>query len=678
MSGHLSSALQTYRKNKSAQLSTPAYCVFTNAELDAIVAACPRSIAELQRIRGFGSSKVAKFGSDIVALCNSGLNRPPASALPEPMRLQAAASTPSPRVGVDSGLSSTLTAYRKQQSAALGHPAYCIFTNAELDAIVAACPRSIAELQRIRGFGSSKVAKFGSDIVALCNSGGLSRPPSSAQPPSSTQDDGEEDERPLSKRKLPNFAQFSGGSSSSSQSSSRPKLAQVAPTPPAPTVERSALNDEQRTAADTVLNGANAFLTGAAGVGKSFLLRFIIQELERRQPAMVAVCAPTGIAASHVQGVTIHSWSGIGLGKGSAHTLLQKVMSNDAATERWLKAKTLVIDEVSMLDSALMDALDLIGRTVRGVLSLAFGGLQLVLCGDFFQLPPVSLGNYGAGFAFECAAWSKANVQTIELKTIVRQANDHAFIDLLTPVRIGLCSQETSAALAACHVDVKPPPHDGVLPTKLYCKNANVDAENSAHLANLPGQARSFPASDTFKGEYPVDVCKRLLELVEKKAVGDLQLKVGAQCLLTKNMPELGLVNGSRGVVVGFEEVHCDSFGVPSGKYLCPIVAFDSGQRLHVQPSSFFQAGQGGAVVRITLPLKLAWALTVHKSQGMSLSRAELMLADAFDFGQVYVALSRVTSLEGLWVRGGRITQHVVKAHPSVLAFYRQIGCTLH
>jgi len=121
--------------------------------------------------------------------------------------------------------------------------------------------------------------------------------------------------------------------------------------------------------------------------------------------------------------------------------------------------------------------------------------------------------------------------------------------------------------------------------------------------------------------------------------------------------------------------VHCDPYGVPAGKYLCPVVQFDSGQRLAVQPASFFQAGPGGAVVRIAWPLKLAWALTVHKSQGMSLSRAELMLSDAFDFGQVYVALSRVTSLVGLWIRGAAVTQAVVKAHPEVLAFYRQVGC---
>ena len=472
--------------------------------------------------------------------------------------------------------------------------------------------------------------KFGDDIVSICSSG-LSRPSPDALAAAAAA--AAAAPAAPAKRRLP--SSFDTSSSSTSASTG----ALPAP-PPAPRIERSALNAEQLGAAQRVLRGQSVFLTGAAGVGKSYLLRYVIQELETIWPGagQVPVVAPTGIAASHVQGVTIHSWAGIGLGKGSPSTLCDKVMSNAAAVDRWRRAKCLVVDEVSMLDSGILDALDRIGRNTRGDFQLSFGGLQLVLCGDFFQLPPVSLGNFGLGFAFESQAWQNAAVQTIELRTIVRQSGDTAFINLLTPVRIGLCSADTTAALAACHVDRKAPPRDGIIPTKLYCKNANVDVENSAHLAKLPGVPVPFPASDTFKGDYNADTRSKLLDLVEKKAVGDLQLKVGAQCLLTKNMPELKLVNGSRGVVTGFEERQCGGgYGVPDGRYLCPLVTFDSGQRLAVQPSSFFQAGQGGAVVRIALPLKLAWALTVHKSQGMSLTRAELMLSDAFAFGQCYV-----------------------------------------
>ncbi len=216
---------------------------------------------------------------------------------------------------------------------------------------------------------------------------------------------------------------------------------------------------------------------------------------------------------------------------------------------------------------------------------------------------------------------------------------------------------------------------DGILPTKLYCTNKDVDEENAGFLHELPTSVVSFSASDTFRGNIDGAQQKRLLELIDKKCPASLALKIGAQVMLLKNMHERRLVNGSRGVVTGFANMRCHGHGLAAGVYNCPVVRFDTGQQLAIEPISFFQGGPGGTVVRVAVPLKLAWALTVHKSQGMSLTRAELMLADAFDFGQVYVALSRVTSLAGLWVRGAGIDQGVVKAHPAVLAFYRTIGC---
>ena len=180
-----------------------------------------------------------------------------------------------------------------------------VFTNAELDVLLTTCPRSTAELSRIKGFGPSKVSKFGDDIVSICSSG-LSRPPPKAKPKVVKEDDSSEDEKPLAKRRLPSSF---GASSSSSASASA--AAQPAP-PPAPRIARSALNAEQLGAAQRVLRGQNVFLTGAAGVGKSYLLRYVIQELESAWSGagQVVVVAPTGIAASHVQGVTIHSWAG--------------------------------------------------------------------------------------------------------------------------------------------------------------------------------------------------------------------------------------------------------------------------------------------------------------------------------------------------------------------------------
>jgi len=153
---------------------------------------------------------------------------------------------------------------------------------------------------------------------------------------------------------------------------------------------------------------------------------------------------------------------------------------------------------------------------------------------------------------------------------------------------------------------------------------------------------------------------------MDKKMPMVLQLKIGAQVMLLKNTPEWGLVNGSRGIVVGFDQ----------NKSNLPMVLFSNGATHTIEPFEVFQASAGGAMTRRQIPLKLAWCLTVHKSQGMTLDRLELQLDDAFDYGQAYVALSRVTSLAGLWIKGTAITQKSVKAHPDVIGFHQKQGKT--
>ena len=262
-----------------------------------------------------------------------------------------------------------LRAFRTKTATELGQPAYCVFSNKELDALVAARPQSLVDLRNVPGFGPAKIQKFGDEIIRIV----------CAMPaPASGSSVGAVPEMPSisGKRKLP--AAFGGANA-------QPPTPPL-PAPPSVTIPRTALNEEQRSAADRVLVGENCFLTGAAGTGKSFLLRYIIQQLEARHPGGVAVTAPTGIAASHVQGVTIHSWAGFGLGKGTISKLVDKVTSNATACQRWSRAHALLIDEVSMLDSHLFDALDAIGRAVcPDGTHRPFGGLQLILCGDFFQ-----------------------------------------------------------------------------------------------------------------------------------------------------------------------------------------------------------------------------------------------------------------------------------------------------
>ena len=456
-------------------------------------------------------------------------------------------------------------------------------------------------------------------------------------------------------------------------------------------INPSTLNSDQQSAAQYIFAGGNAFLTGAAGVGKSYLLNYLIQGLRDKHgggemtmgggrytksssdPAVV-VAAATGIAATHINGVTIHSWSGVRLGAGGPRTLVPRVLQNEAACQRWRKARVLVLDEVSMIDGELFNALDAIGREVRKCHSKPFGGIQLVLSGDFFQLPPVSLNK--CGFAFESPAWRNAAVKMVELRTVVRQSGDQTFINLLNQIRVGQCPVEITNVLEACHVSRKALPTDGIVPTKLYCTNKNVDEENDRKLALLPGKEVLFTATDDYKGNYNQSVRNTLSQALDKKMPSEIRLKVGAQVILTRNMPERRLVNGSRGVVKGFcsESQKGDMSASQKNEKLFPVVVFSNGVKMMVSEESQFQGGASGAMTRLQLPLKLAWSLTVHKSQGMTIERAELQLDDAFDFGQVYVALSRITSLDGLWVRGGRVTQSVVKAHPKVKTFYQQNG----
>ena len=424
--------------------------------------------------------------------------------------------------------------------------------------------------------------------------------------------------------------------------------ASTAAGPAAPLIRPETLTPSQLSLAHQAIHPTgNVFLTGAAGVGKSYLLLYVIEQLKLKHPGVgaVAVTAPTGIAALHIQGQTIHSFAGIGLGRNNKETLYQKLSA--ASRARWAACEVLVIDEISMLDSTLFDKLDFIARGCKSFdrQHLPFGGIKLVLSGDFFQLPPVGLGKFGSHFSFDSLAWAGAKVTTLLLTEIVRQS-DPAFMTLLNEVRVGVCSVQTTALLAACHVSRKPVPKDGIVPTKLYCTNQDVDGENATQLAALPGTLYTLPATDVWQTEPSGGDRQPVLGLMDKKCPAVLSLKVGAQVMLSRNMPEYGLVNGSRGVVVGFAVETAKDTSVLDSKtlslqsdiaYTFPLVRFDNGCQLKMRHQVVWVKGPGGegALNRIQYPLKLAWALTVHKSQGMTLSRAQVELGNAFDYGQV-------------------------------------------
>eukprot|EP00889_Picochlorum_renovo_P004468 jgi/Picre1/31498/NNA_006850.t1 len=367
------------------------------------------------------------------------------------------------------------------------------------------------------------------------------------------------------------------------------------------------------------------FFTGSAGTGKSLLLKHVIRALPT---ASTAVTGTTGLSGSLLEVLQSIAFSGIGRADGGIEAMMRYAMRPDASF-RWRNVQTLIIDEISMMHGEFFDALDVIARKLRSS-KLPFGGIQLVLSGDFHQLPPVAKSPAARSFCFEARAWNECIQHTIELKTVFRQS-DLYFIDVLAEVRSGkLSSQELAEKLESCYQPLNT--EDGILPTKLFTHRADVDAINRNELEKLPGECMTYHARDT--GDV------NLLD-ASCQAPKTFELKVGSQVMLVKNISSRrGLVNGSRGVV---ERI--SSSGLPYVKFIS-----QGNQAAIPIDREKWTIKIGGRVVatRTQLPLTLAWAITVHKSQGMSLDRVEISLQRAFEPGMAYVALSRAKSMQGL------------------------------
>jgi len=500
-----------------------------------------------------------------------------------------------------------------------------IFSDKVLEAICQACPQDDDSLAKVAGVSKTICDNAGYHILHICTKGAYKRSHEG------TTNDADE---PASKRQAIEATEV--------------------PLPEA--IEESQLTEEQKKWALAAIEGENLFITGEAGTGKSFLLAYIVQELKKTKA--VAVTATTGIVAASHGGVTLHSFAGIGLGKGAPDEIIAKTLSSRDTVSRWQETDVLIIDEISMLDGDLFALLEKLARRARSD-DKPFGGLQLLLCGDFLQLPPVD----ATGFAFQSEAWKRVAPKAAELHTVIRQKGDNAFLSLLHEVRVGICSAKSAKVLANCIVDKKPLPLDGIIPTRLYCVNKDVDAENAVRLNQLDSPVKEIQSEDSWEENCGESGKLKIVDLMEKKAPKIIRLKLKAQVVFTKNIPAQCVMNGTRGIV--------EAWAAKKNGITCPLVRCDNGNVIQVDPVGFYQKGvSGGELKRIQLPLKLGWALTVHRSQGCTLSRAELQLENAFDCGQAYVALSRVRSLDGLWIRGKPVTQQQVKASHAVLHFY--------
>ncbi|XP_025952552.2 ATP-dependent DNA helicase PIF1 [Dromaius novaehollandiae] len=408
------------------------------------------------------------------------------------------------------------------------------------------------------------------------------------------------------------------------------------------------LSAEQDAVLSAVLSGKSVFFTGCAGTGKSYLLKRIVGSLP---PQSTYATASTGVAACHVGGTTLHAFAGIGSGKAPLEQCIQ-LAERPGVRQHWLACQHLIIDEISMVDGKFFDKLEAVARAVRKR-DEPFGGIQLIICGDFLQLPPVCKANEETKFCFQAKSWRKCIQINMEL-TEVRRQTDKTFISLLSAVRLGRCTEEVARLLMQTATNRAE--RDGILATWLCTHKDDVELTNERCLQQLSGEVHTFEALDS----DPV-----LVKLIDAQCpVGSrVELKLGAQVMLAKNLDvSQGLVNGARGVVVGFES---EQKGLPKVRFLCRVTKVIKVERW------VFKGPSGVYLSRQQLPLKLAWAISIHKSQGMSLDCVEISLSRVFENGQAYVALSRARSLAGLRVLD--FDPKVVRADPSVLQFYRQL-----
>lgn len=526
------------------------------------------------------------------------------------------------------------------------------------------------------------------------------------------------------------------------------------------------LSKEQENVIELAKQGHNMFYTGSAGTGKSVLLRELIKTLkEMHGPEKVAVTASTGLAACNIGGITVHSFAGIGLGQGDATNLYRKIRRSRKHFKRWETIGVLVIDEVSMLDGDLLDKLDFIAQKIRKNGNV-FGGIQLIFCGDFFQLPPVNKDpSNPIKFAFESKAWKDGIELKLLLEKVFRQQGDVKFIDMLNQLRLGKIDLKTELEFKKLD---RPLPDDDIIPAELYSTRNEVDRANYSRLNKLPGKTYTYRAIDGGQLQDAELKDKLLQNFLAPK---ELQLKVGSQVMMIKNI-DATLVNGSLGKVIDFmdsqtymfyetvvqnpemsqkefeyyldnpdilkeslkenneendgvvrnrsvKETFCipgtqsqeierlsetvfdflkdikpndkevqanlqrkkeliQQIHISSGSLRkLPLVRFKtsdmSTRAVLVEPEDWAIEDELGKplVSRVQLPLMLAWALSIHKSQGQTLPKVKVDLKRVFEKGQAYVALSRAVSRDGLQVLN--FDRNRIQSHEKVVSFYTSL-----
>ena len=400
------------------------------------------------------------------------------------------------------------------------------------------------------------------------------------------------------------------------------------------------MNEEQQHAYQRVIEGHSILLTGAAGCGKSFTLSNIIKWAHDND-IKLGVTSTTGSSALLISGRTLHSFLGIGLGSKQASVLASALKKKPKIAKKLKKLDLLIIDEISMANSELFEKISEFLSLVRKN-PLPFGGIQLILCGDFCQLPPIE-----GVFCFKSLLWKKMNIEKVVLTKQVRQQNSPEFQEILENLRWGNCTPEILKILKSTKNNKFP---EGIIPTKIYSKNIDVDAINKKHYEELVSTGAE---TRTYNSKYSAENAKSWGS--SSKIPEEIEMCVGAQVFCSANLPETRIVNGSRGVVTQL----CDN-GVK--------VKFVTGEEIIIE--HFTRTCEDDESISIShIPLKLAYAVTVHKSQGCTLDAAEVDLGPSiFEYGMAYTVISRVRDLNS--IRIVNVLASSFRTHPDVLKFY--------
>lgn len=413
------------------------------------------------------------------------------------------------------------------------------------------------------------------------------------------------------------------------------------------------LNEEQLAVMEEIEKNHNVFITGPGGTGKSFLIRHIKKVLEGKGK-VVAVTSLTGMASLLIgEGAkTIHSWSGIGIGNRSVSNYYDFIrVKHKKAREAWRNTDTLIIDEISMMSDELFEKLDALGRLLRRCPEKPFGGLQILCFGDFYQLPPIN-----TKFVFETPLWNETINSVVPFETIYRQ-KDPVFQTMLNEIREGNVSDETDRLLKTrLGLDFS---KEEIQPTKIFTRRDTVDKINKEGLDKIEGESKTYKIFT--KGKVSSDSIKNALARMDDSAQyqTELVLKVRAQVMLIANVnQEEGLVNGRLGIVTEMNTISV-------------TVRFKGGYERKIDIHEW-KLEDNEKISRNQIPLILAYAITTHKCQGSTLDSAYIDIGSSiFEYGQAYVALSRVKSLDALYLHD--YSRKAIRAHPKVIEYYKSL-----